>query len=72
MPVNNLQLMKFGPLPIRILVGVALIAHGWPKISDIIGYSGFLREYRVARRTCDSNWIIGSNGGDCNTSGYPD
>jgi len=39
--MNSLQLMKFGPLSIRILVGVALIAHGWPKISDIPGTQGF-------------------------------
>jgi putative oxidoreductase len=39
--MNSLELMKFGPLPIRILVGVALIAHGWPKLSDIVGTKGF-------------------------------
>lgn len=41
MPVNSLQLMKFGPLPIRILVGVSLIAHGSPKLHDIAGTQGF-------------------------------
>jgi putative oxidoreductase len=39
--MNSLELMKFGPLPIRILVGVALVAHGWPKLSDIVGTQGF-------------------------------
>jgi putative oxidoreductase len=39
--MNSLELMKFGPLPIRILAGAALIAHGWPKISDIVGTQGF-------------------------------
>jgi len=33
--------MKFGPLPIRILVGTALIAHGWSKLSNISGAQGF-------------------------------
>lgn len=39
--MNSLQLMKFGPLSIRILVGVVLIAHGWPKFSDMVGTQGF-------------------------------
>lgn len=39
--VNSLQLMKFGPLPIRILVGVTLIAHGLPKFYDMPGTQGF-------------------------------
>jgi putative oxidoreductase len=33
--------MKFGPLPIRILVGVALIGHGLPKFYDMAGTQGF-------------------------------
>ena len=33
--------MKFGPLPIRILVGIALILHGIPKLSDIAGAQSF-------------------------------
>jgi putative oxidoreductase len=41
MAVNSLQLMKFGPLPIRLLVGVALVAHGLPKFYDMPGTQGF-------------------------------
>lgn len=39
--MNSLQLMKFGPLPIRILVGAVLIAHGLPKFYDMRGTQGF-------------------------------
>jgi len=40
--VNSLQLTKFGPLPIRILVGISLIAHGLPKFYDMAGTQGFV------------------------------
>lgn len=33
--------MKFGPLPIRILAGLALMLHGLPKITDISGTQSF-------------------------------
>jgi putative oxidoreductase len=39
--MNSLQLMKFGPLPIRILAGLTLILHGLPKITDISGVQRF-------------------------------
>ena len=39
--MNNIQLIKFGPLPIRILVGISLILHGLPKVSDIAGTEDF-------------------------------
>ncbi|MDQ5868278.1 MAG: DoxX family protein [Thermoproteota archaeon] len=39
--MNSLQFMKFGPLPIRILAGLALILHGLPKITDISGTQSF-------------------------------
>lgn len=39
--MNGLQLMKFGPLPIRIVVGTALILHGWSKLSNLMGAQGF-------------------------------
>ena len=32
---------KFGPLPIRILAGIAFIAHGLPKFQDVAGTRGF-------------------------------
>lgn len=41
MLVNSFQLMKFGPLPIRILVGVVLIGHGLPKFYDMPGTQDF-------------------------------
>jgi putative oxidoreductase len=39
--MNSSKLMLFGPLPIRILVGIAFIIHGLPKLSDIAGSQGF-------------------------------
>lgn len=34
----------FGPLPIRILVGIAFMAHGYPKLIDIAGTQGFFSQ----------------------------
>ena len=39
--MNSLQLMKFGPLPIRIMAGLTLMLHGLPKITDIPGVQNF-------------------------------
>ena len=39
--MNNPQLMKFGPMPIRILAGLTLMLHGLPKITDISGVQSF-------------------------------
>lgn len=39
--MDGLQLMKFGPLPIRIVVGIGLILHGWAKLSNFAGTHGF-------------------------------
>ena len=39
--LNSPQLMKFGPLPIRILAGLTLMLHGLPKITDISGVQSF-------------------------------
>ena len=39
--MNYIQLIKFGPLPIRILVGISLVLHGLPKVSDIVGTEDF-------------------------------
>ena len=36
-----MKLLKFGPLPIRILVGISLILDGLPKFLDIPGTQGF-------------------------------
>jgi putative oxidoreductase len=40
---NNLlqNLFAFGPLPIRILAGIAFIIHGLPKLSNIAGSEMF-------------------------------
>jgi putative oxidoreductase len=39
--MSSPRLMLFGPLPIRILAGIAFIIHGLPKLSDIAGTQGF-------------------------------
>jgi putative oxidoreductase len=31
------KLAQYGPLPIRILAGIAFIVHGLPKLSNIAG-----------------------------------
>jgi putative oxidoreductase len=47
------KLMKYGPLPIRVLTGIIFIAHGIPKLLDIPGtqhffsYAGFPPEMAV-------------------------
>lgn len=33
--------LLFGPLPIRIMVGISFIAHGYPKIANIAGTESF-------------------------------
>lgn len=40
--MSSPRLMLFGPLPIRILAGIAFLIHGLPKLSDIAGTQGFL------------------------------
>jgi len=35
------KLAQYGPLPIRILAGIAFIIHGLPKLSDITGTEDF-------------------------------
>jgi putative oxidoreductase len=39
--MNSLSLFKFSPLPLRILVGIGLILHGVPKITDAHSAEGF-------------------------------
>jgi putative oxidoreductase len=39
--MNIQKLMLYGPLPIRILAGLAFIAHGIPKLSDPAMTQGF-------------------------------
>jgi putative oxidoreductase len=39
--MNIQKLMLYGPLPIRILVGFAFIAHGLPKLSEPAMSQGF-------------------------------
>ncbi len=39
--MNIDKLSSFAPLPIRIMAGVAFIAHGLPKFGDIEGFQGF-------------------------------
>jgi uncharacterized membrane protein YphA (DoxX/SURF4 family) len=35
--MESRKLLIFGPLPIRILVGITFVAHGLPKFEDIAG-----------------------------------
>jgi putative oxidoreductase len=35
------KLNTFGPLPIRIVAGIAFILHGAPKLQNIVGTQGF-------------------------------
>jgi putative oxidoreductase len=39
--MNTQKLMLYGPLPIRILAGIAFIAHGIPKLSEPSMTQGF-------------------------------
>ena len=33
--------MSFGPLPIRIIAGIAFIVHGLPKLTNVVGTEAF-------------------------------
>jgi putative oxidoreductase len=33
--INSLRLMTFGPLTIRIVIGILFVINGWPKLLDI-------------------------------------
>jgi putative oxidoreductase len=35
------KLAQYGPLPIRILAGIAFTIHGLPKLSNIVGTEHF-------------------------------
>src|ERR671930_2194364 len=35
------RLMSFGPLPIRIIAGIAFIVHGLPKLANVAGTEAF-------------------------------
>lgn len=39
--MQNSRALLFGPFPIRIMVGIAFMAHGYPKLIDIPGTQGF-------------------------------
>jgi len=39
--MNSHKLLAYGPLPIRILAGIAFIAHGLPKFENVAGTQGF-------------------------------
>ena len=36
--------LLFGPLPIRIMVGITFMAHGYPKLIDIAGTQAFFSQ----------------------------
>ena len=35
------RLISFGPLPIRIIAGIAFIVHGLPKLANVVGTEAF-------------------------------
>ena len=39
--ISKKKLDQYGPLPIRILAGIAFIAHGLPKLSNVPGTEHF-------------------------------
>ena len=39
--MNSHKLLAYGPLPIRILAGIAFIAHGLPKFENVAVTQGF-------------------------------
>jgi putative oxidoreductase len=39
--MQNSRALLFGPLPIRVLVGIAFMAHGYPKLIDVPKTQGF-------------------------------
>jgi putative oxidoreductase len=39
--ISKEQLLIFGPLPVRILIGILFIVHGLPKFEDVAGTQGF-------------------------------
>jgi putative oxidoreductase len=51
--MNYQKLTAFGPLPIRILAGIAFIVHGLPKFSNVAGTEMFLENWDC-RRTWQS------------------
>lgn len=42
------RLLAFGPLPLRIMIGVAFIIHGYPKLLDIASVQGFFGDVGIA------------------------
>jgi putative oxidoreductase len=51
--MNYQKLAAFGPLPIRILAGIAFIVYGLPKFSNVAGTEMFLENWDC-RRTWQS------------------
>lgn len=39
--VQSKKALLFGPLPIRVMVGIAFMAHGYPKLTDMAGTQEF-------------------------------
>ena len=39
--MNSHKLLAYGSLPIRIVAGITLLAHGLPKFENIAGTQGF-------------------------------
>lgn len=39
--MQSKKALLFGPLPIRVMVGIAFMAHGYPKLTDMAGTQEF-------------------------------
>jgi hypothetical protein len=67
------KLMKYGPLPIRILAGIIFIAHGIPKLVNIPGTQHFFLTYNgISTRNGSYHCIVRNNWRVCSTFWYTD
>jgi uncharacterized membrane protein YphA (DoxX/SURF4 family) len=60
--MNSKKLTAYGPLPIRIVAGIAFMVYGLPKISSIAATQNLFSHMMGI-----TNWIIGSNRWHYNT-----
>ncbi|WP_266190233.1 hypothetical protein [Candidatus Nitrososphaera gargensis] len=43
--MNSLRLMQFGPLPLRIMMGITFLAHRVPSLTDFGQVQGIRRPH---------------------------
>ena len=63
--MNIYKLTLYGPLPIRILAGIAFIAHGIPKLADPAMTQGFFGNIGLPPELSYPHWPFGGNRRDC-------